>query len=900
MTGVQTCALPIYATTDNLIYIHDHTGKHKLNKLGADPWYDFVANGTQTPAIIVYQGPIFCNTNLTFVGYGQDTAPPMQIPLRTIWVALRNRPLFFGSPNRADLQNWQAVRVAGDIGFQFVPLPGTPPGGVPNPPPSPVRLVNLFDRFDADPTNDIILRDEFAYASEDVNFETKAGLWLDDRGLQGTFLNFMAPPGRDAFMRVVERIKAPDVTIPDPGTGLTHIETQTKLSGQRLVIADVRDNRMVNDGELARGRGIYIDNDQDVQFNHDLDRLVRDWLRQLDVNTPANVDSGWNALYTLYAPKGVEVTLFPSENVITRNGTRQVCTDENPDNCPFMDPNNGGPGPTWDPNNTPIWWPRHVAGQPGIRLVRHDKPWETVVPGASGPTVKRTRLFEMYLDYPQNGILAAAGNIRIKGVLPPRERLLNGQLERAYNLTVYSGATIYVDGELLRPSSVRRASGDPNDPLQNTVIPLPGGRPPRLEGDPHLDDPNVQPSLIDTDPPDPEVDLFRDSHLALVALDHVCLNPTQLVPQQAASQVPTVDDSPTDPQAGNHLELNLPGDQILSEFPIPGTFNPFVGSQFNLIVRQTGEDQGPSLISLLVNGAAYRFGPGNNVGFMDVGEREFAFLPPGVVPPGPNVSMHLSPEYEYLRNPFARLPWLVPMYNGPAPGAGIDPQVRFAVGVMPRDVNTDGVWDIPNHFSILQSRPGSTEYWVRKWKIEEIADFNGDGVLAPTEAVGALDIRVEAVVHAQRGSWFIIPGEYFESDPVRDLDRNGDGAPDFDVDGINPATPDQADFDLYARRMQRYNYRLTFIGCLSQDHTAPIVAVHDWLDKWSYPGPQDTDPQRTGTATAAGWYQIRYLFDPTYSMTVDNPYLAATPETNLGVLPALPPSGDLLFLGEPQ
>jgi len=129
----------------------------------------------------------------------------------------------------------------------------------------------------------------------------------------------------------------------------------------------------------------------------------------------------------------------------------------------------------------------------------------------------------------------------------------------------------------------------------------------------------------------------------------------------------------------------------------------------------------------------------------------------------------------------------------------------------------------------------------------EIATFdNADrqlSALAPSHT-----INVNAFVYAQEGSWFVIPGDYFE-DVRRDWvnapgPTSGPGAAtaakqtgenlDLNRDGITTETERVAVY-----RYSRYNYKIAFKGAIMENKSAVVVNagtingdVQDWTDKW--------------------------------------------------------------------
>jgi len=704
-------ALKPYGITDFGRYITNSTNRGEPAKLGLEPYFDFDVDGTVETVPTSFSGGIRSNGDLILVG-----------------------DVVGGSgTNTVVLGPGETMQVAGEISFQ------TPSGG---------SNTNVVTPVISGPL----------LPSTDPAFTTFAGRVLDHMGAADAL----------GFVRQATKLAAPDLELKAEGSENRYL-AQTRDSG--VVVSAATDARFpsalsLNTGLLGFGRGIYVDNAGDIQYQHDLDLLERDWLQKLGEDTPESVESAWNAVGTTYTPPGVEVTLYPSELIASGGDPANISAD---------------PATVLaDTTGSLRYWPNHVATAPGIRLVRQDARTfrgEQISTWVQ-PNGLDSGLHEIYMDYPANGVIACAGNVRIKGTLP----------SPGFNLTVYSGGTIYLDGNLESVETlVRRQSG-------GSYMPAPG-----------------------------------ESKIALLARDSVCLNPTQFVPQLTTGTTAAQEDDPLNRDKGMHWELNGVGDAVYSEFTIPVIAS---GATLNLLAKQSGEDPGPSVMSLLVNGTPFTFGGGAS-GPITVSSTEFAFVPPGYLPMGPNVSYALSPQYERLVSAANSLPW----------------DLTAALGMSPT-LQT---------LTFVQNTPQVTEYWLRKFKLEQ---------LVGGEVTGGLGVQVCALIYAEHGSWFVIPGDYFEP-KAGQQDLNGDGTIllDEDGDGLNDAL-----------RLKRYNYSIRVIGAISEDHPAPMDAVREWEDKWSYPN----------SGASIGWSQLEFLYDPT--LVQERAY-------NLAMLPSLPVSEDLIFVG---
>lgn len=627
-------------------------------------------------------------------------------------------------------------------------------------------------------TNDAYPADFLRYTSDDVDpdpdaFDTFGGRVLDNQqGMAG---------GESRF---VSQVNPGTLTL---GGGTSNFERYKRLARDtgQLVQTGVG-APFENNGQWGFGRGIYIDNYGDVQFDHDINQLIADWQRPAATAGTPPPDSGWNALYTTYAPPAVEIEFLPNDSGFTA----------------VDDPSSENPA-----TNT-VWWPNHETGQPGIRITRHDRTWRTPAGADSG-------LRTIILDYPtpwldgtddevRYPMIVTEGNVRVSGRLPAAANTA-GDLTRAYDMTVVSGGTIYIDGQLLAP----------NDYLV-TAVP----------------------------------DAFN-TKVALLARDCVCLNATQIVPQDTVGTAAAVPDDPLNPADPNkHWELAPGGDGrgystfFWGEAP--------VGDSVGLVVQQTAADPGPSGVSLVLwnEAAGYQSYEFTTTAPPPMVNEVFSLVPPatvfpdGSLPPQNYGIVAVAPQWAPYRDPAASLPWDLATYLDPTIGR-------------------------TNAITLSHADPhigaGSTSYWLKHWKI---AEYSADG-----KPVGAISARVNAAVFAERGCWYVLSPGHFD--------------PRIAVNAATNTTVDDVIENL------RYNYRLTFVGTIAENFTASVEAARDWHDKLAYP------VTYTG-GDLAEWGTIEYHFDETlrlarFHSTVSNP---AHPAANQPRLPLLPVSPDLVYYGE--
>ena len=311
-----------------------------------------------------------------------------------------------------------------------------------------------------------------------------------------------------------------DLNATDPVSGKSRYRALTRDSGPvvRATAADADHDVAVGDpvsiGLYGAGSGMYIDNTDDIQYRgadgqSNLAALQNDWLRSPTGQGYAGSDTGWNPIFTTYSPPGVEIEFFPNEDAVAATAT-------------------GGIGSGDDPtalSANQLWWPRHVAGTPGIKITRHDRRWRRAdydtgwhVGGDSGRNV-------MVIDYPEypHQVIYAEGNVRVKGVLPARDRTTpGGPLDRSFDMTVVSNGTIYIDGQLMTYQDVKGRKTSTNDATAPSS------------------------AILDED----------TAKVALLARDYICLNPTQIVPQMTSGLVTAAADDEANPTlADQHWEL---------------------------------------------------------------------------------------------------------------------------------------------------------------------------------------------------------------------------------------------------------------------------------------------------------------------------------------------------------
>lgn len=474
--------------------------------------------------------------------------------------------------------------------------------------------------------------------------------------------------------------------------------------------------------------------------------------------------------------------------------------------------------------------------------------------------------------YTGDYVIYAEGNVRVRGVVGGVDPETGAIFRR--NLTVVSNGTVYVDGNLLR----------------DNITPEMAASTPALAG------------------------VKGKSSIALLAKDYVTVNTTQFLNIE-----PTEDLTGSTGGAANTITLG-PGGTLpfgLTLGPLnANNVTPTTASWYAdptveptpvaldttkmfVFLRHQSEFVGTgrgAYIDLFVNqsptpfdftfgnkGALSAYG-GYNAATMDQGPQTL---------PVPVEQAFLSQAFEVNTS------LLFPVNPGPYASAPLT-----ALG-------------LENRFTLLNdpSASGTANYSVARI------------------GVAPLDIRIEGFLYAQEGSFFIIPGPWFNPDPndsyeqyvSPDIARRHHRAGETAVDPVNPQ-PVRVN-PRFPFHKQPMDIRITFFGSIAENMPAEIGDQGAWLEKWGwvprfygstglpsaagYPDQGAVIPTRHGYPGALLFgtgegivYEFNadaiapYRTDPATSQIVPirpNPYRPSEP---LPIAPRLPVAPGLLYFGE--
>lgn len=600
------------------------------------------------------------------------------------------------------------------------------------------------------------------------------------------------------FPRGTPRKEAPLISRVDPATNRTRFEELTRLSGAL--------GPSGNDGRFGHGEGPYINNSQDVQLRRDEDgridmgsaeSLIRDWFNP----NSGLINTGWQGPY--YIPRGAYVQLLSDGFIIQRDSKAE------------------GNERTWrrpDGSNTGSTLIRYRIGDPdGVGPIRQPYIVNTFTPGVNinDPVPNYS------LGRPFNGVLMFEGNVRIRGTIPTD-----------LQLTLVSNATIYVEGSITKGIVGNDwTSGDP----------VPANR--------------VSPAARAARP--------SRSMLMLMAREYVAINPTMFFGPSTGQALEEVNESPG-AVARNPVRVRVGGNsfniraELLLDSNAAGA-NPLNPTTWTPFAWGPGGTNG------------YReFGTGDFIDSslllshtMDDGPAPFTFMSMDVnfglgTPANPSTYLFgIDPVFPYNsasgQGPYApgyvtpgfSTPNFVPIY-----GLGSESWQRypkFESVAFPLVTDTGTAFAFP----FLSMNSGQGRYRFLPQETNDLsfrhnnvgAGSTNDWLVART-AIVPHDVRIEAALYAEEGSFVVIPGNWFNPNP-NDTWQNFENRLVELVSGR--LTPAQA--RLIANQERRENFgshpempfygepldvRISIVGSITQNMPLPSSQQAEWLRKWGW------------------------------------------------------------------
>jgi hypothetical protein len=392
-----------------------------------------------------------------------------------------------------------------------------------------------------------------------------------------------------------------------------------------------------------------------------------------------------------------------------------------------------------------------------------------------------------------NGVVMFEGDVRIRGVIPTD-----------HQVTVVSLGSVYVEGSVTK--GVVDESG------------------------------NV---------------LQRPSRSALMAMarDFAVLNTTMLFGPEPGTAVQEKDDDPL-PDTPNPMELSTEAPEALlaAEFLLdpatpaalggnpanPSTWRPFAnryqafgtGTSIpsSLLVRAAADDNGPTFIAADV-------APQTHL----AGGTFASLLFPRVAAVGASLVQFNAASQYFSANP------TIPVYGLGDPARNSFP--KFETVAMP--LVTGAFVYGGRTLSDAGGPVGDVVYPVQdrtlvRLRLNSVGGVPLKNFLAARTAVAPFDVRVEAALFAEEGSFFVIPGHWFNNN-VQDTRRawlnRGAGSPyagmsddearlrRWQIHGVTPEVP------FYGEPL---DVRVTILGAVSENMPAPASAQAEWMRKWGW------------------------------------------------------------------
>lgn len=574
------------------------------------------------------------------------------------------------------------------------------------------------------------------------------------------------------FTRAVGRLEPPSILAKDPATNLTRYFQMTRNSGQVV--------NGINIGRFGYGQGVYVDVRARANADTEEDRenldvfssLPNDWLNPNN----AGKNSGWQGPY--YRPLAAYLELLPDGFRIIRDSR---------------------------------------LGDPNQRY------WRNVNGTSTGTSVCRFRLRQVGLQVyainsiinagiinqaiipdqtyvqqgvPFNGVIYFEGDVRTRGVIPS-----------FMQLSVVSMGSIYIEG------SITKGQVTESGQLVNAM---------------------------------------SSSALALMARDYVTLNTTQFFapsPGQtlnAKSEMALPDTpNPLELDQTEQPEVELQAQFLLDRFTQGGnrwdasTWLPYALTYRSavantpidpvLLFNHSADDNGPAMVSMGITPYTVpSAGPFPTANYLFL--RNYNFNSAGVVqvnpasnyfPPGPpavpvyalgNPAINAFPRFETMAFPLqtsaiSTLQYSTATHRMTAPGG--HPQGQFALAVQ-----------------------DETGFRIR---LDQAGPQASKNYLLARSAVTPHDIRIEAALYAQEGSFFVIPGQSFNYNPddTRELFNQNVGIAGLDLAqreryekfGMSPEAP------FYNEPLA---VRVVIHGAISENMPAPISQQAAWQRKWGW------------------------------------------------------------------
>ncbi len=588
---------------------------------------------------------------------------------------------------------------------------------------------------------------------------------------------------RNGFPRSSSRKEPPSMMAVDPATGLNRYLTMTRDSGKQVFGR--------NQGRSGYGSGVYIDSNERGNLATEDEREIDDAVKSLPTDwlNPNNPNSqGWQGPY--YRPIATHIQLTPDGFEIirdTRSRNRYWRTV------------NGQPT-----NNSRCRFVLRAINIPGRGPVNY------VLNTITSP-IFQTTAFPTDADFQNqgiefNGVIYSEGDVSVRGVIPTNKQL-----------TIVSNGSIYVNGSITKGVVTTGDFGQARGQLLSTA---------------------------------------SRSALMMMAKDYVTINTTQFFGPRPGA-VARAKNASSLPDTPNPVELDINDSSSLSlgfQFLLnpfsgtplqPSTWLPYATSYQTItgiaivptlmnVQAADSDDGNPAFINLQVTPHTYESPTAGVAGFFAFGRSiDFVTTDTAIDFPDHNVA-----------SPYYTTPGVIPVYGMGNPSINRLPRYETMATALWSTLPTIGrdlTATTPSGLVTTYALQDETEATIGLTAVGNLSPKNY--ALART-AITPFDIRIEAAMYAEEGSFFVIPGAWFNyrTDDTREL---------FNTQLTNFVTGGATALEALelARRDRFQNFGsmpetpfygepldvcVRILGAISENMPAPIAQQAEWQRKWGW------------------------------------------------------------------
>jgi hypothetical protein len=652
-----------------------------------------------------------------------------------------------------------------------------------------------------------------------------------------------------------------------------------------------------NSGLYGHGREVYVNNFADRQNRTDEqgrevqetnESLTYDWLNPNN----GQAGSGWQGAF--YVPRGAYVQLVPDGFIILRDTAAP--TNERT----WRDPNGA------DTSNTVNRY--KIVRVNGKLFIANS--YSNFGPGVNINTATTAQIASAGSAF--DGVLYFEGNVRVRGTIPTDVQL-----------TLISGATIYVEGSITKGIVRTQAA---------------------------FDQTGAQGQRINTS---------SRSMLMLAAKDFVAINTSQFFGPAPTQVIEEVNDLPS---ASEYNPIRMrraitPGApstyDFRSEFLLdpesgpannPSQWKPYAASyqefgtanliNAGMLITHTMDD-GPATNSFLSLDVNY------GLGAVDSWRYLFDLNRTPSIANNPFDPYQKNNASDY--NPYAIAPYTEPGYGpaqqdrGPIYGLGAESWQRYSkfettFFPLTQSNGTGGAYGgfpampITSEHGTYTLLAQETNEFV--WRFNDIGTNASNDYLIARAAMVPNDVRIEASLYAEDGSFFVIPSPWFNPNPNDRRDTylarvNAVGVAQaqserYENFGSAPITP------FYGEPI---DVKVKIVGSVSQNMPVPMSQQAEWLKKWGWiprslgdaRNPSGNNMRIPAQHVPAGYDLATDLYVPNLIITYDpalgsgrawdpanpSPFSTANPAIRmdddgrmLPPMPRMPVSPTLAYFGE--